>query len=166
MVKRKELKKVLPEAIIKGIQDTLEDSQEYAPVDKGILVNSGDFKPLKTGGEIVYTAPYAARMEFGDSFRPFKGSQTIGIPAHTRKAHFRADGTFVKEAQISSHSRTYADGRLVGFQSGNALMFRVMMGTPAVKGRFYLTRAFNERISMLGTYIKNRLIRIPGTRSN
>ena len=29
MVKRKELKKVLPEAIIKGIQDTLEDIFRY-----------------------------------------------------------------------------------------------------------------------------------------
>jgi len=42
-----------------------------------------------------------------------------------------------------------------------------MKGTPAVEGRYFLTRAFNERIGMLGTYIKNRLVReVPGTKSS
>lgn len=170
MAKRKDLKRAVPDAIVKGIQDTLEDifatSQDYVPVDKGILVNSGDFKPLKYGGEIVYTAPYAARMEFGDSFHPFTGTQTVNISRHIRKAHYRENGAFVKEAQISEHTRAYSNGRLVGFQAGNSVLFRVLKGTPAVSGRHYLTRAFNENIGKMGTLIKNRLLRIPGTKSN
>ena len=83
MAKRSDLKKLIPNAIVKGIQDTLEDifaqSQEYVPVDNGILVNSGDVIPLKNGGQIIYTAPYAARMEFGDSFLPFRGTLTVSF---------------------------------------------------------------------------------------
>ena len=174
MAKRSDLKKLIPNAIVKGIQDTLEDifaqSQEYVPVDNGILVNSGDVIPLKNGGQIIYTAPYAARMEFGDSFRPFRGTQTVSFSRHKREAHYRSNGTFVREAQGSAHSRTYENSRLVGFNSGGAggpLLFRVMKGTPAVEGRQFLTRAFNERIGMLGTHIKNRLVReVPGTKSS
>ena len=51
------------EALLRGVRDWGEEafalSQEYVPVVKGTLKNSGEFQILTDGVHIVYHAPYA-----------------------------------------------------------------------------------------------------------
>jgi len=51
------------EAILRGVRDWGEDTfnltQQYVPVEKGILKGSGEFLMLTDGVHIVYHAPYA-----------------------------------------------------------------------------------------------------------
>lgn len=51
------------EAVLRGIRDWGEETfaltQEFVPVEKGTLKNSGEFQILTNGVHIVYHAPYA-----------------------------------------------------------------------------------------------------------
>lgn len=56
-------------------QALFQASQALVPVESGNLRNSGQVKNTKTGATIVYTAPYAAKVEFSDKIQRKNGQR-------------------------------------------------------------------------------------------
>lgn len=56
-------------------QALFQTSQALVPVETGTLRNSGQVKKTKTGATVVYTAPYAAKVEFSDKIQRKNGQR-------------------------------------------------------------------------------------------
>lgn len=124
------------EKLVQGLHDSGEEifdvSQRYVPVDEGTLKASGVLIKLPNGIRILYRTTYAARQEWG-------------LPAgHTEQVRKHS----VREYRIRAHTRTSRGGKVVSVPARvqptheRGPFTRVFL--QGYKGRFYLTRSWDE----------------------
>ena len=169
-----DIRKAVKNAIIKGIQrngerifSTSQSTEScYVPVDTGFLKHSGNTENTKNGIILKYSAPYSAKVEFGNLTIPYVGTQTVHIKAHKRKSYVRKDGVRVPASEVKAHDVKYENKRLIGFKpkyskfERGPLIFRVLKGEPAREGQHYLGRALVKEMKFLSDDIEFYLKRL------
>ena len=136
--------------VIKGLQKTSHRiftlSQNnlagYVPVDSGKLKASGSLQILPNGAIIMYTASYAADVEFGIAYdRPIVGSQVVLVKPSRRPK---------EKDSPRPHVAHYINKRLIRIKphQGEAI-FRVITHEKARPGQYFLTRAMKDSFKFL-----------------
>jgi len=134
-VSQRQIEVKINAAITKIVEDIYSLSQKKVPVQTGQLKASGSFRAEKTGGRIIYSAPYASVVEFGSTGTGSTGSYVSKIKKHVRTT---PSG---KKVKVNAHTKTYSSGKPTRFGDGN---WRIVNPNQSFTGRKFLTSSVQE----------------------
>ena len=148
------LQKQIEETITNALKvlglEVFKKSQQKVSNKTGMLKDSGAYKPVSQGFEIVYMAPHAQQIEFGTSEDSQSGVHVSQIPQHIRRkktgvlSRFRGKGN---KYTVKAHTKTYTNAKPMLMPDGS---WKTILFSRGGQGSHFLGNSLEE---VLGDFL-------------